>query len=258
MLPVTRAVIEGGRRATAAECFRAQYSLARLKRQAEAVFANFDVLVFPTAPTIYRQAEVARDPFQTNAYLGVFTNFVNLLDLCAIAIPAGTTASGLPFGVTLMAGAGYDYALLNAASYLRGEATSKCPGEMHIAVFGAHMTGGPLNTELVRRGGYLVSRTRTAPRYRLFALPDGRRPALVRTDAGGAVIEAEVWSLSAREVGGFLATIAPPLGLGSVELDGGNWVTGFVAEGIATVGATDITAFGGWRSCRARIDDDRP
>ena len=258
VLPVTRAVIEGGRRATAAECFRAQYSLARLKRQAEAVFANFDVLVFPTAPTIYRQAEVARDPFQTNANLGVFTNFVNLLDLCAIAIPAGTTASGLPFGVTLMAGAGYDYALLNAASCLRGEATSKCPGEMHIAVFGAHMTGGPLNTELVRRGGYLVSRTRTAPRYRLFALPDGRRPALVRTDAGGAVIEAEVWSLSAREVGGFLATIAPPLGLGSVELDAGNWVTGFVAEGIATVGATDITAFGGWRSYRARIADDRP
>ena len=251
VLPVTRTVIQA-RRSSATACFEAQYRLADLKRQADAVFVESDVLVLPTAPTIYRHAEVERDPLGTNANLGAFTNFVNLLDLCAVAIPAGETPAGLPFGVTLMAPAGYDYALLNAAAALRGEAIVACPDQLPIAVCGAHMAGEPLNGELVRRGAYLVSHTRTAPSYRLYALPDGKRPALVRSDGEGAAIELEVWSLPASEVGSFLATIAPPLGLGSVELLDGNWVNGFIAEGRAVAGAVDVTVFGGWRSYRSR------
>ena len=252
VLPVTRTVIQAGRRASATTCFEAQYRLAELKREADAVFVGSDVLVLPTAPTIYRHAEVEQDPLGTNANLGAFTNFVNLLDLCAVAIPAGDTPAGLPFGVTLMAPAGYDYALLNAAAALRGEPIVACPDQLLIAVCGAHMAGEPLNGELVRRGAYLVSQTRTAPRYRLHALPDGRRPALVRTDDNGAAIELEVWSLHAHRVGGFLATIAPPLGLGSVELHDGQWVNGFIAEGRAVADAVDVTVFGGWRSYRSR------
>ena len=117
---MTRSVIQAGRRPSATACFEAQYRLAELKRQADAAFVASDVLVLPTAPTIYRHAEVERDPIGTNANLGVYTNFVNLLDLCAVAIPAGHTPDGLPFGITLMAPAGYDYALLNAAAALRG------------------------------------------------------------------------------------------------------------------------------------------
>ena len=251
VLPVTRSVIQAGRAASATACFEAQYRLAELKRQADGVFVESDVLVLPTAPTIYRHAEVERDPLGTNANLGAFTNFVNLLDLCAVAIPAGETPAGLPFGVTLMAPAGYDYALLNAAATLRGEPVVACPDQLRIAVCGAHMAGQPLNSELARRGAYLVSRTQTARHYRLYALPDGKRPALVRTDDNGAAIELEVWSLPAREVGSFLPTIAPPLGLGWVELLDGQWVNGFIAEGRAVSRAVDITAFGGWRSYRS-------
>lgn len=252
VLPVTRSVIQAGRQPTATDCFEAQYRLADLKRRTDAVFAQSDVLVLPTAPTIYRPEEVERDPLGTNASLGAFTNFVNLLDLCAVAIPAGQTPEGVPFGVTLMAPAGHDYALLNAASALRGEPIAECPDQLRIAVCGAHMAGQPLNGELLRRGAYRVTQGRTARRYRLYALPDGKRPALVRTDGEGAAIEVEVWSLPAREVGGFLATTAPPLGLGSVELLDGAWVNGFIAEGRAVAGAVDITAFGGWRSYRSR------
>lgn len=252
VLPVTRSVIRAGRRPSAAACFEAQYRLAELKRRTDAVFAESDVLVLPTAPTIYRRAEVERDPLGTNANLGAFTNFVNLLDLCAVAVPAGETPAGVPFGVTLMAPVGYDYALLNAAAALRGEPLAKCPDQLRIAVCGAHMAGQPLNGDLLRRGAYRVSRTRTAPQYRLYALPDGQRPALVRSDGTGAAIEVEVWSLPARAVGGFLATIAPPLGLGSIELLGGQWVNGFIAEGRAVAGAADVTVFGGWRSYRSR------
>lgn len=119
--PVTRTVIAGGRDPSAVECFRAQYRLASLKREAEETLRDVDVLVMPTAPRICSRLEVERDPFGTNTKLGTFTNFVNLLDLCAIAIPAGSTAKGLPFGITLASPAGFDFALLNAAASLCGE-----------------------------------------------------------------------------------------------------------------------------------------
>ncbi len=252
--PVTRRVIEGGAQSRAVDFFRARYRLAELRRAAEAMFRDVDLLVTPTAPTHYRLAEVAADPLGTNARLGTFTNCVNLLDLCAVAIPAGDTPAGLPFGVTLLAPAGRDHALLRAAAVLTGEsdahAQAALPGEMHLAVCGAHMAGQRLNGELTARGAWRVAATRTAPRYRLYALPDGKRPALVRNESDGALIEVEVWSLPSREVGDFLATVAPPLALGSVELEDGRWVHGFVGDASAPSGATDITRFGGWRDYR--------
>ena len=116
VLPLTRSIIQVGRYPSAVDCFRAQYRLAALRCQADLALADIDVLAFPTTPTIYRLAEVQHDPLGTNTTLGTFTNFVNLLDLCAIAIPAGETPDALPFGITLMAPAGHDYALLDAAS----------------------------------------------------------------------------------------------------------------------------------------------
>lgn len=250
--PITRAVIQRGNAHSAADCFRAQYRLAELKRQVERAFERIDVLALPTTPTIPTLADVEHEPVATNTRLGIFTNFVNLLGLCAIAIPTGETTTGLPFGVTLIAANGRDHALLNAAAILCDEQPSETPGELPLVVCGAHMAGQPLNHELVNRGGYLRTVTRTAPHYRFYALPDGKRPALVRNDSDGAAIEAEVWMLPEVEIGALLRTVAPPLALGSVELADGTWANGFVAEANATLGATDITTHGGWRSYRAR------
>jgi len=253
--PVTRAVIERGGGFSAEDGFRAAHHLAALRREVEEVLATIDVLVLPTTPVIFARSEVEEAPFDTNTRLGTFTNFVNLLDLCAVAIPAGVTSCGMPFGVSLIGTAGSDYALLNAAAALRGESTEPVPGTMRLAVCGAHMAGQPLNGALTSRGGYRLSVTRTAPRYRLFALPDGIRPALVRADAGGGAIELEVWSLPEREVGGILASIGPPLALGTVELADGTSVHGFVAGNAPPEDATDITRFGGWRNYRSRATD---
>ncbi len=255
--PVTRTVIEGGRTLEATDCFRAQYRLAELRREADAVFAGIDVLVAPTAPTHYTLDEVEADPFDTNARLGAFTNCVNLLDLCAVAVPAGTTPGGLPFGVTLLAPAGRDYALLRTAAAFVGEevpsAYEPLRGMTHLAVCGAHMSGQTLNGELTRRGAWRIVATRTAPRYRLLALPDGKRPALIRSESGGAPIEIEVWSVPSGEIGGFLGTVDRPLALGSVELEDGRRVHGFVGDAGAASGAVDITRFGGWRAYREAV-----
>ena len=253
MHPVTRDIIGAGEGASAASAFRAQYQLAELKREASRIFETVDLLILPTAPTTFTVEEVERDPVATNSRLGIFANFVNLLDLCALAIPAGRIPNGLPFGVTLIAPAGLDHALLDYGARLLGEhvATGARPGETHLAVCGAHLSGQPRNAELTRLGGYLVRSARTCARYRLYALPDGNRPAMIRDEAGGSEIEVEVWSLPSSNVGSFLAGVAPPLGLGRVELSGGEWVSGFIAEPVATVNATDITRFGGWRAYRS-------
>ena len=252
MHPVTRDIMAGGAAATAASAFQAQYELAEFKREASRMFERVDVLILPTAPTIFTIGEVERDPVATNSRLGVFANFVNLLDLCALAIPAGRLPNGLPFGVTLIAPAGRDHALLDYGARLLDEsvATGERPGETHIAVCGAHLSGQPLNAELTQRGGYLMRSARTNDLYRLYALPDGKRSALIRDESGGAAIEVEVWSLSTSAVGAFLADVAPPLGFGRIELSDGAWVSGFIAEPVAVTGATEITRFGGWPAYR--------
>ncbi len=265
-LPTTAGIIDGGARFTAVEAFLAQYKMADLCRQTEELFTTIDVLVLPTVPTHYSIEEVEQEPLSTNAHLGVYTNFVNLLDLCAIAIPAGDLPDGMPFGVTLVTTAGRDHALLDLAESLlktdfaKGAESSHgnkdvalssglCarPGEFLLAVCGAHLTGQPLNSQLTDRDGYLVRQGTTSEYYRLFALPDNKRPALIRDTENGQPIEVEVWSIPAHTVGSFMQGVAPPLGIGSVELSDGVWVKGFIAEPVSTVGAIEITDFGGWK-----------
>jgi allophanate hydrolase len=268
VLPVTRSIIEGGARFRAADVFRAQHELQSLRRRVEAIWRDVDAIVTPTAGTIYTLAAVESDPIALNTNLGRYTMSANLLDLAALALPAGFRADGLPFGITLLAPAGWDEALLawghelQTASELPlgalGIGLPSSPAPEHalhtemfsLAVCGAHMEGLPLNRELVALGARLVRRTRTAPYYRLYALPGGPpfRPGLVRSPDGGASIEVEVWQLPAAALGSFLAKIPAPLGIGKLELDDASWTSGFLCESRATLGATDITQLGGWRA----------
>ena len=266
--PITRQIIEPATRRTSVETFQAQYRLHALRRQAAGVWGNIDVLVTPTAGTIYRIDQVEADPVRLNSNLGYYTNFVNLLDLTAVAVPAGFRNDGLPFGITLIAPSGSDEALLQLADrthqanergygvdlsvsdIARTMAIDIAPGFMAIAVCGAHMKDLPLNFQLVDRGGYFVKQTQSAPLYRFYALPGGppARPGMIKVNEGGGSIDLEVWALPNEQVGSFLAGIPAPLGLGKVLLGDGTSVTGFICEASAIVGARDITDLGGWRA----------
>ena len=266
ILPVTRAVIAAAKRHSAADAFDAAYRLAALKRDTARVWAAVDLLLVPTAGTIYRIAEVEADPIGLNANLGRYTNFVNLLDLAAIAVPSGFRSDGLPFGVTLIAPALSDRwlaaigARYHQASGVRLGATDVAPpaaaasppppaATVHLAVVGAHLSGQPLNGELTERGATLVRTCRTAPVYRLYALPGTQppKPGLVRA-AAGAPIEVEVWRMPLAAYGPFVAGVPAPLAIGTVELEDGSRVQGFLCEAHATAAALDISDFGGWRA----------
>ena len=265
--PVTRQIIAGGKNPTAVDAFRAQYRLRELLRATEESWSVMDVLVTPTAGTIYRIDAVNADPVRLNSNLGYYTNFVNLLDLAAVSVPAGFRADGLPFGVTLVGRAGTDDELLRLADRVQrgrvdriGALETALPAASHlshvpgddriaVAVCGAHMAGLPLNHQLTSRGSTLLRKTRTTPAYALYALPGGppSRPGMIRTARGGAAIEVEVWSVPAAELGSFVNGIGPPLTIGKVELEDGSRVCGFICEAYAAEGARDITSLGGWR-----------
>jgi len=264
--PVTRAIIGGATRHSAIDAFSAYYRLQELRRTTAPVWNAIDVLLTPTAGSIYRIAEVEADPVRLNSNLGYYTNFMNLLDLAAIAVPAGFQRDGLPFGVTLAAPAFSDDALcvlgdiaqramvttLGATGLplpvLDGEQPFKDQNLIRVAVCGAHMSGLPLNHQLTERGARLARRCRTAPQYRLYALTDFAppRPGMVRADTGGA-IDVEVWDVPASAFGGFVEGIPAPLGIGTVTLEDGQQVKGFLCESHATRGARDITSLGSWR-----------
>ncbi|WP_029007467.1 allophanate hydrolase [Azospirillum halopraeferens] len=270
--PVVRAIIEAGGARSAVEAFRADYRLRELARAVAPVWRRADVLLTPTAGTIYTIAEVEAEPVRLNSNLGTYTNFMNLLDLCGVAVPSGFQPDGLPFGITLAAPAFAEPQVLGIAAAFH-EATGlplgatgvpQAPpepapepgprrGRVRVAVVGAHMTGLPLNHELTARGGRLVRSTRTSSAYRLYALPGTRpaRPGLVRTGEGGA-IEVEVWEMPAAGFGELVAGIPAPLGIGTLELEDGGTVQGFLCEACAAAGAEDITAYGGWRAWLAR------
>jgi allophanate hydrolase len=266
--PTVRAILEGATRVEGRAVFAAQAELESLRAEARAALAKVDFLVVPTTPTIFEIAAVQADPLRLNAQLGRYVNFVNLLDLAGIAVPAGFRQSnGLPAGVTLIAPSGQDAALATFASALH-RATSDTAGAtgvrlpaqpppatapadwIAIAVVGAHLSGQPLNHQLTAPGGRFVRAARTAPSYRLHALPDTTppKPGLVRVRDGGAAIELEVWSLPPAAFGAFVAKVPPPLCIGSLELDDGSRVSGFLCEGHAVEGAPDISRFGGWRN----------
>ncbi len=255
--PVTRRITEQGRGFSAVDAFRGQYRLAELKRASEAVWSAADAMLVPAAPTIYTIAEVEADPVDLNSRLGLYTNFVNLLDLAALSVPAGHRNDGLPFGVTLIGPAFSDRSLAALGGRFLGEpAGPRAEGNrIRIAVVGAHLSGMPLNHELTGRDARLVRASRTAPGYRLYALDDTTppKPALVRSgDGHGSCIEVEVWEMPVAAFGSFVAGIPPPLGIGTLSLEDGEAVKGFLCEAWATAGKPEITSLGGWRNYIAR------
>lgn len=253
--PVTREITLGGARPTAAETFKALYRLADLKRAADSVLADVDLIVTPTAGAYYRIAEVEADPIALNTNLGYYTNFMNLLDLAAIAVPAGARADGLPFGVTFYGAAHGEARLLAASRDFMGSprrdlATTPVAGWINVFVCGAHLQGLPLNHQLTSRGARLVSKTATAPHYRMYALAGGapERPGLIRDQQQGAAIAGEVWAVPEEAFGSFVAGIPEPLGIGKVTLASGEAVPGFICEPCGVAGAEEITRYGGWQA----------
>jgi allophanate hydrolase len=270
LLPVTRTIIKGGLKGSALDAFKAQYRLAELKRASEPTWSQIDALLMPTAGTIYTKAEVEADPIKLNSNLGRYTNFMNLLDLCGCAVPAGFLGSGLPWGVTFYAPCCADALVLDCAAHfhsarelpigktnlLSSDAplpiTQPTTPMMKIAVCGAHMEGLALHWQLRDREAKLVQRTQSAACYQLYLMPgNGKlpdRPGMVRVSKGGAAIEIEVWEIPQPTMGSFLEGIGAPLGLGKVELADGSKVCGFICEGIVAETAKDITSHGGWRA----------
>lgn len=267
LFPVTRDITLGGAKPLAADAFAAQYKLRALQRICAPVWNAVDCIVTPTAGTIYTRAQMLADPIQLNTNLGLYTNFMNLLDYAAIAVPGGFRADGLPLGVTLFAPAHQDVPLLHLAERWQDSRAAPCgtaepapatydtdapapasSGQVRVAVVGAHLSGLPLNHQLTSRGGRLVAATQTAPLYRFYALPDGKRPGLIRVARDGAAVACEVWELPAATFGSFVAGIPEPLGIGTVTLADGSSASGFICEPIGVEGARDITVFGGWRA----------
>lgn len=243
--PVVRQIFEGASGFDAVSVFRAEARRHELLRVIETLWADCDALLVPTVPRVYTVQQALDEPFLVNSRLGTWTNFVNLADLCALSVPAGFRADGLPFGVTLIGRAWDDDRLADL-----GQEWESFSREVLVAVVGAHLTGLPLNPLLTRRGGRLVGAARTAPLYRLFALEDQTppKPGLVRVASGGGSLAVEVWAVPVAAYGAFVAEIPPPLGIGTVELDDGRRVQGFLCEAWTTEGRRDITKWGGWKA----------
>ncbi len=268
MEPV-RSIVAAGKRYSAADLFEAQLRLAVLSQRAAQLWQQFDVLLVPTTPTHYRIADMLADPVELNRRLGIYTNFVNLLDYAALAVPSSIRPDGLPFGITLIAPSGSDWQLaelgqrFHLASGLTQGATGialpasqtipglRKPATVRVAVVGAHLSGMPLNWQLIERGAVLISKTMTAPHYRLFALRNSTppKPGLLRVnDAEGYRIEVEVWEMPSDQYGSFVALIPYPLGIGMLVLDDQTSVQGFVCEAQALNDAEDISGHRGWRA----------
>lgn len=271
--PVTRAITEPGGKASAADAFRAMYKLKELRARVAPILAGIDGLLLPTAPSAYTVEEVLADPIRLNSRNGTYTNFVNLMDLCGIAVPTKITAAGVPYGITLLAPAGKDAEMAALGREFVAAATLPLgcghspspalpplapamePGRLDVCVFGAHLSGMPLNGDLKAMGARFVRAAKTVPAYRMKLIPGAvPRPGVVRVNADGAPVEGEVWSLPFEGVGRLLATIPAPLGLGQVELEDGSRVTGFLAEAAALDGARDITSFGSFRAFAAAAE----
>ncbi|MXN17923.1 allophanate hydrolase [Pseudooceanicola sp. GBMRC 2024] len=263
--PVTRQIVSAGLSVTAVDLFRAQYRLADLRRLCTEALAGIDMLCVPTIPRFVTCEEIAADPIGPNSLLGTYTNFVNLLDMCGLAVPCGLRADGRPASVTLLGRAGADAQLAALAMVLEegpmgatgwdrppapvlsGQAGA---GELPVFVCGAHMSGMALNGQLLGLGARFLRACRTAPQYQMYALAGGPpdRPGLIRRSHGGQAIAGEVWALPVTAAGTFLAGIPAPLGLGHVRLQDGTEEVGFICEGLGAETGTDISALGDWRA----------
>ncbi len=263
--PVTRQILSKSGSFNAIDTFAAIHRIAELKRDTRAVWKDIAVLMVPTTPTIYTKEEIAANPIELNSKLGIYTNFVNLMGLCGIAVPNGFRKDGLPLGVTFLA-PGFEEARTAGIAATFHKATGlklakfdnpypevvaqPLPeGYREIAVVGAHLSGMPLNHELVERGGFFRRSTATSSDYRLYALTAAvpAKPGLIRAESG-APIAVEIWALPVAGFGDFISRIPAPLGVGKLTLDDGSKVTGFLCESAAIGGQPDITGYGGWRA----------
>ncbi|KPW21120.1 Allophanate hydrolase [Pseudomonas cannabina pv. alisalensis] len=264
--PVVRGIVQSAASFDAVDTFNARYRLAELTRAAQQLLADVDVLVVPTAPCMPTIDAVLKNPIELNSQLGYYTNFVNLMNLCAIAIPAIARADGLPAGITLIGPAGADQRLAEIAAAWQPlfgqpdqrDAIAMTPlpynsPTVQVAVVGAHLVGQPLNWQLLEGGARLLRTTTTSADYRLYALAETSppKPGLVRVPADGTTIEVEVWEMPLSQFGAFVAAIPAPLGIGSLQLADGQWVKGFICEPGGLDGALDITRYKGWRAYRA-------
>jgi allophanate hydrolase len=271
MLPVTRTIISKATTKSAVDAFKAEYTLKTFQRQAEQILATVDFIVTPSAGTIFTIEQLENDPIALNTQLGYYTNFMNLLDCAAIAMPAGFLDNGLAWGITLFSTALQDRKLLSYANRWQqamqlplGATQQHLPASNHTAisfsdyipvvVCGAHLAGLPLNWQLRERGAVFAEKTTTSKHYRLYALAGGppSRPGLIRDAQQGSAIEVEVWNIPATEFASFVAAIPAPLGIGKLELADGRWLPGFICEGYALTNATEITDVGGWRNYIAK------
>jgi len=275
-----KTLLAPGMTVSGTDVFRAQTQLRALAQQAAIMWQSIDVLLVPTAPTIYRIDEMLQDPIELNRRLGYYTNFVNLLDYAAISIPSSIRADGLPFGVTFVGPAASDWQLASLA--LRYE-QSKCDSAtdfseeslalplparseltdapvVKVAVVGAHLSGMPLNNQLTERGARLIQTTTTASTYRLYALANTQpaKPGLIRVEDSGTPIEIEIWQMPIAEYGSFVAMIPRPLGIGQIETCDGELVQGFLCEPSGLQGARDVSEFGGWRRYTTSLKAQNP
>ena len=258
-------IILGAQQYSAVDAFDAIYQLQDYKRQGDDLFAAIDCLLLPTTTQHYTIEDIAANPIELNSRYGYYTNFVNLLDYCALAIPAGFTTAGLPFGITLVGPAFTDRRLQTIAGCYLSEKnwgmgatglampesllTNNIEGYIPVAVCGAHLSGMPLNQQLLDRNARLLEVTTTSPDYQFYALSGGPpfRPGLKRVANDGASIYVEVWAVPAEHFGSFVAGIPAPLGIGKMQLADGRWVPGFICEPLGIEGAQEITALGDWR-----------
>lgn len=243
---VVASIVTAAERWTAADAYRALYKLEALRKETDAAWSRMDVLILPTTATTYTIEQVHADPMKLNSRLGYYTNFANLLDLCGVAVPAGFTKAGLPFGVTVFSRAFLDKELLAFAQGMQKQS----PRSVLLGVVGAHLSGQPLNYQLLDRGARLVKTTKTAATYRMFALTNTTppKPGLLKVPGfAGPGVEIEVWAMGEAEFGSFVDAVPPPLSIGTCELSDGTSVKGFICEPYATEGMPEITSLGGWR-----------
>jgi allophanate hydrolase len=265
--PVVRGIIANGLNYNACQAWQAEYLRAELTRKIHLALADFDALVVPTAPTIRTIDEMQQEPVRYNTQFGFYTNFTNLADLCALALPAQMRDDGLPAGITLITDAWHDDVLANfgilwqrhinlpmgATGRALPASVTHLPSRPHhvrVAVVGAHLSGMPLNYQLTERQAVLVEETTTAQDYKLFALANSTpaKPGLVKAQQGGSSITVELWDIPLTRFGEFVAEIPAPLGIGTLQLADGRNVKGFICEPWALNDATEITSFGGWRN----------
>ena len=271
ILPVIKQIIESQLTTTAAQAFSAFYQLQTYKQQTDSIVDQYDLIVTPTIGTTYEISQVEKEPIQLNSNLGYYTNYMNLLDYSAIAVPSGFLNNGIPFGLSFIAGAFSDTKLLSLANLwlsnhdsrigatdwpLTEQTNQDCGefDEVDLVVCGAHLEGLALNWQLLDRNATLINKTTTSSHYRLYALAGGPpfRPGLIRDNNQGTKIEVEVWRLKSKDLGSFVVNIPPPLGIGKVELADGSWKTSFICEGHAIEDAQEITHLGGWRAYIAK------